>query len=119
MICSNCGISVQRPDDHYKWSAGINCYHWSCPPSVLFTGQQEADSTRWEGWDWRKYQQAIVRGNYAISDLERKCGDLVEACKIMVKVFNVRSASAIDPMQAFIAIEKARTAIEKADSKKT
>lgn len=42
---------------------------------------QNARVHRWEGWDWKAYQAAIIRGNYRMSELERVLQTVLEHCE--------------------------------------
>ena len=37
----------------------------------------KAKNIKWDGWTWKEYQQAIIRGNYQLSSHD----ELLEACK--------------------------------------
>ena len=56
---------------------------------------QNARVCKWEGWTWKSFQHAIVKANYKISDLEKRCEELLTALKDLAKEiplsrFNIR-----------------------------
>jgi len=44
-------------------------------------GLQKAGSVKWDGWNWKEYQTAIVRQNHHISKIEAHAERLAEALR--------------------------------------